>query len=251
MTGNGPKTVLVTGASSGIGSAIATQAAAAGWSVIAGYGSGSDRAAELVSQIEAVGGTAVPAHLPLHDPDAITSAIETLTAAGQMPDALVLNASPPFSTTSFIKVTPEDFREQFEACVVGNHALIAALWKQSFRKKRDGHIVGLLTAALGPPPTPQMTPYITAKAALRTLLQCAAVEYGRGGLRVSLVSPGFTETPMLEGFNELLLDMARSQMENGRFLTPEEVASTVVSALANPPAAADVTDVPIQVSSQR
>ena len=87
--------------------------------------------------------------------------------------------------------------------------------------------------------------------ALRGLLACAAVEYGRGGLRISLVSPGFTETPMLDGFNPLLLDMARTQTDIGRFLTPDEVAAAVVDALANPPAAGDVKDTPIQASSAK
>lgn len=251
MTGTDTGTVLVTGASSGIGRSIALQAAAAGWRVVAGYGSGLKRAMAVVEQIAAAGGTAVPLHLPLQDAEAIAAAIETLVADGHMPDALVLNASPPFATASFVKTTPDDFRRQLEASVIGNHALVSALWKRSFRKKRDGHVVALLTSALGPPPTPQMTPYLTAKAALRTMLDCASAEYGRGGLRISLVSPGFTETPMLDGFNELLLEIARSQTATGRFLTPDEVAAAVVEALANPPAAGDVKEMPIQAGNQQ
>lgn len=250
MTNDERKTVLITGASGGIGGAIAMQAAAADWRIVAGYSGGRDRAEDVAARIKGAGGDARAIYLPLHEPHILGSTIGSLAADGIAPDALVLNASPPFTTAPFNKVTADDFRMQYEASVIGNHALIAAVWKNAFRKKRHGHIVGLLTAALGPPPTPQMTPYVTAKAALHTLLECAAVEYGRGGLRISVVSPGFTETAMLHGFNDLLLDMARTQTANGRFLTPDEVAATVVDALADPPDAGDVTNTPIQVSSR-
>lgn len=250
MTGDTRKTVIVTGASSGIGAAVARQAAQDGWCVLAGYATGSDRIASLVSEIDAEGGQAFPVSIPLNDPKAVVDTVGRLVAEGRSPEAVVLSASPPFTTGSFIKVTPEEFARQFGVAVVGNHALISALWKNCFRKGRDGHIVAVLSAALGPPPTPQMTPYITAKSALRTLLQCACAEYGRAGLRVSTLSPGFTQTPMLGGFNDLLLDMARSQTELGRFLEPEEVAAAIVGALAAPPAAGEMVDVEIKASMQ-
>jgi NAD(P)-dependent dehydrogenase (short-subunit alcohol dehydrogenase family) len=67
----------------------------------------------------------------------------------------------------------------------------------------------------------------------------------RGLGRLSTLSPGFTETPMLEDFSDLLLEMARSQTENGRFLDPNEVAAAVVDALAAPPAAGEMVEIPI------
>jgi 3-oxoacyl-[acyl-carrier protein] reductase len=96
-----------------------------------------------------------------------------------------------------------------------------------------------------------MTSYIVAKAALRALLECAGAEFGRAGLRVSMLSPGFTETPMLKDFNDLLLEMARSQSQNGRFLDPDEVAAVVVGALAAPPAAGEIVDIPIRVGAMQ
>jgi 3-oxoacyl-[acyl-carrier protein] reductase len=251
MTGAAHKTVLVTGASSGIGAAIARRAAKDGWRVLAGYATGRDRAAGVVAEIGAQGGTAVPIHLPLQDPAAVAVTIETLVADKLQPEALVLNASPRLTTGPFTKVTADEFRRQLDVAIVGNHALIAGLWKHCFRKQRQGHIVALLTSALGPPPTPQMTPYIVAKAGLRALLQCACAEFGRAGLRVSTLSPGFTETPMLDEFSDLLLEMARSQTENGRFLDPDEVAAAVVDALAAPPSAGEIVEIPIRMGCKQ
>jgi 3-oxoacyl-[acyl-carrier protein] reductase len=245
MTGAARKAVLVTGASSGIGAAVARQAAKSGWRVLAGYSAGADRVADVVADIGALGGTAVPIHLPLQDLAAVAVAIEMLVAEELQPEALVLNASPRLTTGPFTKASADEFRRQLDVAIIGNHALIAGLWKHCFRKQRQGHIVALLTSALGPPPTPQMTPYIVAKAGLRALLQCACAEFGRAGLRISTLSPGFTETPMLEDFSDLLLEMARSQTENGRFLDPNEVAAAVVDALAAPPAAGEMVEIPI------
>jgi 3-oxoacyl-[acyl-carrier protein] reductase len=92
-----------------------------------------------------------------------------------------------------------------------------------------------------------MTPYIVAKAGLQALLQCACAEFGRAGLRVSTLSPGFTQTPMLGDFSDLLLEMARSQAENGRFLDPDEVAAAVIEALASPPPAGEMVEIPIRM----
>jgi len=251
MTGASGKTVLVTGASSGIGAAVARCAAKAGWRVLAGYATGQDRIAEVVAEIGATGGSAAPIHLPLQDPAAVAVAIEALVADRLLPEALVLNASPRLTTGPFTKASAEEFRRQLDVAVIGNHALIAGLWKHCFRRQKQGHIVALLTAAMGPPPTPQMTPYIVAKAGLRALLQCACAEFGRAGLRVSVVSPGFTETPMLGDFSDLLLDMARSQSKEGRFLDPDEVAAAVVDALAAPPPAGEMVETPIRMGCRQ
>lgn len=237
------RTVLVTGASSGIGAAVARHAAKAGWRVLVGYGAGRDRAEAVAAQIETSAGAAIPVHLPLDDVPGIERAIDTLLETDARPQALVLCASPPLDVGAFTKATAEAFRQQFNVAVVGNHALIAKLWKTCFRPRRDGHIVAVLTAALGPPPTPQLAPYLVAKAALKTLLDCARAEYGRGGLRVSFVSPGYTDTPMLDAFNDRFLELAREASSGKRFLRPDDVAASIVEALANPPVPGEVAEI--------
>lgn len=247
MTGSAVKTVLVTGASSGIGAAVAVRSAAAGWNVIAGYGTGKTRINDVVSNIVANGGHAQPLHLPLRDRGAIAGVVEGLVADGSIPDAVVLSASPRLETRSFSKTLADDFRHHFDVAVIGNHCLVSELWKQCFRKRKHGHVVALLTTALGPPPTPHMTSYIVAKSGLRAMLECAYAELGRAGLRISTVSPGFTDTPMLHELSDLLLELARSQSETGRFLDPDDVAAAVVDALEAPPTAGEIVDKPIPV----
>jgi hypothetical protein len=56
---------------------------------------------------------------------------------------------------------------------------------------------------------------------------------------------------MLDEFSDLLLEMARSQTENGRFLDPDEVAAAVVDALAAPPSAGEIVEIPIRMGCKQ
>lgn len=229
------KTVLITGGSGGIGGATARCAAAQGWRVLVGYSAGRDRAQAVADEIAASDGQGMAIHMPLHEPTRLDGIIERLVSDGLCPDAVVLGASPPLSVCAFTKATAEDFHRQLEVAVTGNHHLLASIWKRCFRPRRQGHAIAVLTAALGPPPTPQLVSYLAAKSALRTVLQCACAEFGRGGFRASAVSPGFTETPMLDAFDPRLLDLARAKAANGALLKPEDVARVIVDALDAPP----------------
>ncbi|QJE73537.1 SDR family oxidoreductase [Aerophototrophica crusticola] len=225
-------TVLVTGGSGGVGAAVCRQAAAAGWKVWVGYGNGADRAESLAVEINRVGGWASALHVPLADPDGIREAAIAL-AADEPADAVVLCAAAPPDVAPFFKQTPEQLRVQFEVNVVGNQVLLAELWRRCFRPRGGGHVLGVLTAALGPPAAPHMAGYVAAKGGLAALLEAAKAELGPAGLRVDSVSPGYIETPMLEAFPALFIDRARAAAPGGRFLTPEEVAGMVMEKLGS------------------
>lgn len=227
--------VLVTGGSSGIGAAVCRHAAAGGWHVLIGYSSGRERAEAVAAEITDRNGECTVLHLPLHDDERIEFAIDEVTAAGLMPDAVVLSACPPPSVKSFTKTGRADFMPQFDINVIGNHRLICCLWKSSFRRRRAGHIVGLLTTALGPPPLSHLVSYTVAKAGLLVLLQSACAQFERADLRVTAVSPGFTDTPMLESFEDLLIARVRDKSSGEQLLDPNDVAKVILDALLDPP----------------
>jgi len=100
------KTVLITGASSGIGASTARLAAQSGWRVLIGFGRGRARAEALSGQIRAAGGQAQPAPLPLGKPEEIAPFLQGATAGIDRLDALVLNASPAPGLDAFLNVPP-------------------------------------------------------------------------------------------------------------------------------------------------
>jgi 3-oxoacyl-[acyl-carrier protein] reductase len=228
------RAVIVTGASSGIGAAIAGRAAAQGWSVAVGYHQGVERAAAVVKGIEALGGRAKALRLGLGEAASLGAAIEGAAALGDV-EALVLAAAPTLRLSSFLKTSPAEFREQFEVQAIGNQALLAAVWKRYFRPRGGGHVVAILSAAAEPPVAGHMTAYVAAKTALRGVLQSAVAELGPSGLAATEILPGAVDTPMLAALGERVRESFARASPQGRLLTPEAVADTVLAALADPP----------------
>lgn len=241
------RSMVVTGGSSGIGAELCRTAAARGWHVWIGYLSGAERAQRLADDIAKGGGAASVVRLPLDEPDQLRASVDLIAAQGPEPEALVLCGAPPPDVAPLIKLTPDQFRRQFECAVVGSHALMAEVWKRCFRGRGGGHVAAVLSAALGPVTAPHMASYVAAKGGLDALLRAAAAELGPAGLRVSVVSPGYVETPMLQAFSPLLLDRARAQQPDKQFLAPRTVALTLLYGLEHPPAPGTVHDLSLEL----
>lgn len=237
MSGAAPtKAVLVSGGSGGIGAAVCRAAARASWAVFVGYRSGAERAEALAEEIRGAGGRARPVRLPLEDPAAIAEALEAVAAAADRLDALVLCASPAPVLERFVKTSDEALLEQFRTNVIGNKDLLAAVWKRFFHKQGGGHAVAVSSSFAEAPPKPQMAAYVIDKRGLQALLECALAELGPSGLRASVVSPGYTDTPMLQALHPLIVETARATQKDGVFLAPKQVAERVLRLLENPPA---------------
>jgi len=224
--------LLISGGTGGIGRALARQAAAAGWRVLIGHGRGAEAAHALAADLP--GAEAIA--LPLHDPAGLDTALARLADARWQIRAAALCASPPPPVKNLLKTGAADFTQQMAVSVQGHHRLLQGLWRHCFRPAGGGTVVGVLTAGLGPPPTPHMTAYLTAKAAFAQLLACWEAEYGPAGLVVRTVSPGFTDTPMLTAFPAPLLQRLRDQP--GAIATADSVAAGILARLDGPHRAA-------------
>lgn len=220
--------VLVSGGSGGIGGAVVRRAAERGLRPVIGYARHREKAEILAAETS---GMALP--LDLADDEAIDAGVAWAKDQENPLAALVLAASPPPTLAAFGKIAPEDMLRQWRISVAGPQRLLAGLVKTCFRKRKQGVVVGVLSAAMGGghgrQTMPNMGAYVIAKHGLKGLLELARAEYP--WLAVRTVSPGFTETAMLDAFDPRFLELMRAQTPKGRFADPEEVALEIVAAI--------------------
>ncbi|MGA8365673.1 MAG: SDR family oxidoreductase [Solirubrobacteraceae bacterium] len=243
-------TVLITGASTGIGRATALRLAAAGWTVFAGV---RDPAAGERLLAEAVAGQVIPLTLDVTDAGQIEQARarvqeESARAGGSQGgrlDALVNNAGIGVGGPLEL-VSPEDLRMQFEVNVFGQVAVTRALLP-ALRAAR-GRIV-LLSSIGGRVSVPYNGPYAASKHAIEALGDALRGELYSSNIHVSLVEPGSVKTPIwskardtadgLEIPPELQEQYGRVPAAFAKVLTdterrgvsPEQVAATIERAL--------------------
>jgi 3-oxoacyl-[acyl-carrier protein] reductase len=209
------KTALVTGASRGIGRAIAAELANAGATVVIGYHSGKDEAAEVAGEI---GCRAVQADVS--DPDAAKRLVEE---AGDV-DVLVNNAGITRDGL-LVRMPDEDWRVVLDTNLGGTFNTCRAA-SRGMMKRRGGAIVNVSSIS-GVHGNPGQTNYSAAKAGIIGFTKALARELGSRGVRANVVAPGYISTRLT---NELPDELKESMLANtplGRFGDPEDVAGVV------------------------
>ena len=213
---------LVSGGSGGIGAAVCAELAARGCIPVVGYHRNAEAAAEVARR---TGG--IPLALDLGSEASMAAAMEQLEALPRLA-GVVLAGSPPLAPTPFGKVSAEDMHTQWQINVAGPQRLVAELVRRCFRRHKQGAVVGVLTRAMGSGESgienaaSGMGAYVIAKHGMAGVLALAAADYP--WLRVRAVRPGYTETRMLEAFDERFLAMQR---EKAPFSTPEDIARQI------------------------
>ena len=209
------KTALVTGGSRGIGRAIAVELAEAGASVVVGYRSGADEAAEVADEI---GGRAVQADVS--DPEQARRLVEE---AGDV-DVLVNNAG--LTRDGLIARMPDDdWRTVLDTNLGGTFYTCRAAVRGMMRR-RSGAIVNV-TSIVGLHGNPGQTNYAASKAGIIGLTKSLARELGSRGVRVNAVAPGYISTRLTTELPENLQGAMLSNTPLGRFGDPGDVAGAV------------------------
>ena len=243
--------LLVTGGSRGIGAAIASAAAAAGYAVAVNYRQNAAAADSLVKDIEARGGIAGAFAADVSDPRQVKVLFETLDSKFGRLDGLVNNAGTAGSRTAITESLPEDLMAVFSTNLFSAFACIrqAALRMGRSSGGRGGAIVNISSQAAVFGGGDGLAAYAASKAGVNALTLSAARELAPQGIRVNAVSPGIIDA----GDNHLADDDRRSRMEAGiplgRFGSPAEVAAAVLWLLSD--AAAYVTGAILPVAGGR
>ena len=214
---------VVTGASSGIGAAIARRLAAAGYSVVGGA-----RRAEAVREIlEPLGGRALP--LDVTDDASVAGFVDELGAV----DVLVNNAGLSLGLAPVAEGSIEDWRTMYETNVLGVLRLTRAL-VPSLVASGDGHLVNVGSIA-GFETYPGGAGYAASKHALRALTKTLRQELLGEPVRVTEICPGLVETEFSLVRFRGDRDRAAAVYRGLQPLTAEDVAECVLWALGRPP----------------
>jgi len=229
------KVALVTGASKGIGAAIAQELASRGAAVAVNY-SGSKAAAEkVVAEIEKAGGKAIAVQANLSDPESAGPLVKTVAEKLGPIDVLVNNAGV-YEFGALEQITPEHFHRQFNLNVLGLLLVTQAAVAQ-FNAK-GGSIINI-GSVVGRMSFPNAAVYSATKGAVDSVTVSLSKELGPKGIRVNALNPGLILT---EGTHEA--GIAGSDFEKnaaaetplGRVGNPKDVA-TVAAFLASDDAA--------------
>ena len=209
------KTALVTGASRGIGRAIALELARAGASVVIGYRSGAEEAEAVATE---AGGRAVQADVSSAD-----DARRLVDEAGDL-DILVNNAG--VTRDGLLARMPEDdWRAVLDTNLGGVfHTCRAAA--RGMMRRRSGAIVNI-SSVVGLHGNPGQTNYAASKAGIIGFTKALARELGSRGVRANVVAPGYIDTRLTQTLAAELKEAMLTNTPLGRFGQPEDVARAV------------------------
>ena len=216
---------LVTGGSRGIGRAVALDLAAHGNHVVINYSRSEDQAKELVSQIEANGGSASLAQADVTDEAAVREMFRSLRSEHGRLDVLVTSAGVT-RDKHLVAMSSDLFTETMDINMKGTFlACREAL--RIMQHQRRGAIVTLSSSSGLDGGFPGQTNYVASKGAIIAFSKALSYEAAPYGVRVNVVAPGFVETDMTRMIPKKLRENYTSRIRLGRMGRPEEIAHLV------------------------
>jgi len=223
MTKQSNKVAIVTGASRGIGAAVAERLARDGFTVVVNYAGDAAPAEALVRKIEEAGGRALAAQADVSDPAAVRRLFDSAETAFGGVDVLVNNAG----IMKLSKIADSD-DELFASHVAVNlKGTFNALREAARRLRNGGRIVNVSTSVVG---TRLETygVYAATKAAVETLTAILSKELRGRSITVNAVAPGPTATDLfLKGKPQELIDRFAKMTPLERLGTPEDIAAAI------------------------
>jgi 3-oxoacyl-[acyl-carrier protein] reductase len=225
---------IVTGASRGIGRAIALQLAQQGAKVVVNYASSSTAADEVVANITENGGEAIAIQADVSQPEQVETLISTTLDKFKRIDILVNNAGITRDTL-LLRMKLEDWQAVIDLNLTGVFLCTKAVSKIMLKQK-SGRIINIASVA-GQMGNPGQANYSAAKAGVIGFTKTVAKELSSRGITVNAVAPGFIATDMT---SDIKADGILQFIPLGRFGQPEEIAG-MVRFLAADPAASYIT----------
>ena len=218
------KNALVTGASRGIGRAIALELARNGAFVVVNYNGSKEKAEETVAMIKESGGDAVAVCCNVSDDAACKAMIDALVKEYGHIDILVNNAGITRDNL-MMKMSEEDFDAVLNTNLKGTFHTIKHLSRQ-FLKQRSGRIINISSVS-GLIGNAGQSNYCASKAGVIGLTKSVARELASRGITANAIAPGFIATEMTDALSDTVKDSLLAQVPLRRVGAPEDVAKAV------------------------
>lgn len=221
-----PKVAIVTGGAGGIGRAICLRLAHEGYHVVVNYRGQSDRAAEIVAQINAGETCAISVQADISTDAGAEKLVKAAVKEFGTVSVLVNNASPRINPKSFDLTEWGDIQQQMDVQVKGAF-LMAQACVPEMKSLRWGRIVNISSQVINGTPSVGWTGYAMAKGALAVFSKYMAAELGPFGITVNCVAPGMCETTLVGDISEKIQLMVARQTPLRRLAKPVDVAGAV------------------------
>lgn len=225
------KTMLITGASRGIGAATALLAAKHGYQVAVNYASNDAAAQAVVNSIESIGGKAQVFKANVANNDEVVDLFQSVDAAFGGLDVLVNNAGI-LETFSILEADPDTVKRTFEANLFSLYYCSREAVKRMSTEHggKGGVIINMSSAAARLCSMPSGNAYSASKAAVDGFNLALANEVGPQGIRVNGIRPGLINTDIQKGRGglEVIEQMASVAVPMRRVGQPEEIAEAVI-----------------------
>ena len=217
------RVAIVTGASRGIGAAIARQLAGGGCHVVA-VARSADKLAEVVTQIESAGGSAEAMSCDISDSKAVQAMVDAVADKHGRIDVLVNNAG---ITRDTLLLRMDD--EQFDEVINTNLKSVFVATRAAARylmRSKSGRIIniGSVSGVMG---NKGQANYAASKAALSGFTKTVARELAGKGVTANVVAPGFVTTDMTDALPEKFREEVKKLVPLARFGDPDDIASLV------------------------
>jgi len=220
------KVIVITGASRGLGRALALRFAEAGFRVVVNYLHSKDSADEIVKEIFNMGGEALSFSADVRSPEDVKSIINSINEQWGSIDILINNAA--ITRDNILPgLTSEDWEETIDTNLTGPFNTIRAASKYMIKRKR-GHIINISSWS-GVKGRSGQAAYSASKAGLIGLTRSIALELGRFNIQVNAVIPGIMKTDMTKDLPESVKD----KIVSSNILNREQDMAEVVEFIYN------------------
>ncbi|PKR78589.1 beta-ketoacyl-ACP reductase [Halalkalibacillus sediminis] len=218
------KTALVTGASRGIGRAIALELAQNGANVVVNYAGSKDKAEKVVEEIESLGSKAIAVQTNVASSEEVKELVkQTIDEFGSL-DILVNNAGITRDNL-LMRMKEEEFDEVIDTNLKGVFNCTKAVTRQMM-KQRSGKIINV-ASVVGVIGNPGQVNYVAAKSGVIGMTKSVAKELATRNVNVNAVAPGYVTTDMTDDLSQEAKDQMYSMIPLNRLGEPEDIAKVV------------------------